>query len=336
MAHRIGRYTTWFDRPPTVEAAAAVAGPKEGQGPLGNRFDRVFTDPRLGKKSWEQAESELQRQAFLFALQKGGLKPEEVDCLFAGDLLNQCVGSTEGLLPFGLPQAGIYGACSTMALGLLLAAVACDGGMARRAAAVTSSHFCASERQFRLPLEYGGQRPQTAQWTATAAGAVVLGQPGEGVQVTAALLGRVREGGVTDANNMGAAMAPAAADVIVRFFNDTGLRPEEVDLIATGDLGETGSKLLCRLTAEAGLPIADRHADCGLNLYHKELQDVHAGGSGCGCSAAVLCARLLPELAEGVIKRLLFVATGSLHSPTTVQQKTPIPGIAHAVYFTAP
>ncbi len=333
MAYRIGNYTMGFQRPPRVLSYAAVAGPKEAEGPIGKEFDRVFDDPYLGKSTWEAAESELQRQVLSIALQKANLTPQSVQCLFAGDLLNQCVGSTVGLSGFEIPHVGIYGACSTMALGLLMASCFVDGGLAQTTGAVTSSHFCSSERQFRYPLEYGGQRPQTAGWTATAAGAVLVGTASSGVTVQGGIVGRIRDLGVTDANNMGAAMAPAAADTIVTFFKDTTLSPSDFDLILTGDLGETGSRLVCELTKGEGYDISANHADCGLNLYHKQVQDVHAGGSGCGCAAGVLCARILRQMEQGMLKRVLFVATGSLHSPTSVQQGVPIPGIAHGVWL---
>ncbi len=335
MAHRLGKYTLAFDRPPRVISFAAVGGKKEGEGPLGNAFDRIFTDAYLGKDSFEEAESELQRQALTIAMSKGEITPDKVQYLFAGDLLNQCVGSTMGVGSFGIPQVGIYGACSTMALGLVMASGFVEGGLAQTVGAVTSSHFCASERQFRFPLEYGGQRPQTAGWTATASGALVLGDRTAGVAVTHGIVGRVTTLGVTDANNMGAAMAPAAADTILHFFEDTHMTPDNFDLIMTGDLGKVGSRLLCELTRKKGLEISHCHADCGLNLYHEQEQDVHAGGSGCGCCAAVLCARILPSLSKGELKRVLFVATGSLHSTTTVQQGLPISGIAHGVVLSA-
>jgi stage V sporulation protein AD len=331
MAHRIGNFTIGFDKCPKVISYAAVAGPKEAEGPLGKAFDRTFEDPYLGKSSWELAESELQRQALTIAMSKADITPEKVQCLFAGDLLNQCVGSTVGLADFQIPHIGIYGACSTMALGLLLSACFVDSDLAQIAAAITSSHFCSSERQFRFPLEYGGQRPQTAQWTATASGAVLLGQPKQGVQVTAGIFGRIQNLGITDANNMGAAMAPAAADTIVTFLKDTGTIPEDFDLILTGDLGSTGSALLCELTEKEGYDISLQHDDCGLNLYHMKEQDVHSGGSGCGCSAGVLCSSILKQLEDGNLHRVLFVATGALHSPTIIQQGTPIPAIAHGV-----
>ncbi len=335
MPKRIGNYTIWMERPPRIFSYASVAGPKEGEGPLGKAFDRVFQDPYLGKDTWEQAESELQRQAVMLALEKADMQAHEVEYLFAGDLLNQCLGSTMGLAGFSIPHVGIYGACSTMALGLLLAAGFVEGGLATVSGAVTSSHFCASERQFRFPLEYGGQRPPTAGWTATAAGAVLVRDNASGVAIRAGIVGRIVDSGTTDANNMGAAMAPAAADTILRFFKDTGLSPAELDLVVTGDLGTVGSRLLCQLTQQEGCDIADRHADCGLNLYHQTTQDIHAGGSGCGCAASVLCARILRQMEAGLLRRVLFVATGSLHSPTSVQQGTPIAGIAHGVLLEA-
>ncbi|MBR3844417.1 MAG: stage V sporulation protein AD [Clostridia bacterium] len=333
MAERIGHYTLGFTQPPYVLSFAAVGGKKEGEGPLGQEFDRIFPDPYLGKATYELAESELQKQAFSIALEKAGLTPDKIHYLFAGDLLNQCVGSTVGLSGFGIPHVGIYGACSTMALGLLLAACFVDTHLANIAAAVTSSHFCSSERQFRFPLEYGGQRPQTASWTATAAGSILLSQQKTPVAVKAATIGRIQDLGIKDANNMGAAMAPAAADTIVTFLKDTGMSPTDFDMILTGDLGQTGSDLVRQLTLKEGYDIAPVQRDCGLNLYHMEEQDVHAGGSGCGCSAGVLCSRILKQLEQGDLHRILFVATGSLHSPTSVQQGTPIPGIAHGVWL---
>ncbi|MBQ6819221.1 MAG: stage V sporulation protein AD [Clostridia bacterium] len=335
MAHRIGQSTIMMDRPPRILSWASAVGPKEAEGPLGKEFDRVFTDPYLGKSTWEAAESELQRQALSMALRKADLTPDALQCLFAGDLLNQCIGSTGGLGGFEIPHAGIYGACSTMALGLLLAACMVEGGIAQQAGAVTSSHFCASERQFRQPLEYGGQRPQTAGWTATAAGAVLVGTPPSGVCIRGGILGRLRQFGVTDANNMGAAMAPAAADTILTFLQETGMSPTDFDMIATGDLGKVGSRLLRQIAEKEGVDLSLVHTDCGLNLYHTDKQDMHAGGSGCGCSAAVLCSRILRQLREGTLQRVLFVATGSLHSPTSVQQGMPITAIAHGVYLTA-
>ncbi len=333
MAKRTGNYTLLWETPPYILSYAAVGGKKEGEGPLGKEFDQIFEDPYLGKASFELAESELQKQAFTLALQKAGLPAHKVECLFAGDLLNQCVGSTLGLSGFGLPHVGIYGACSTMALGLALASAFVETGLCTVAGAVTSSHFCASERQFRFPLEYGGQRPPVASWTATASGSILVSTQPTHLAVKGVTFGKIQDLGVKDANNMGAAMAPAAADTIVAFLKDTQMAPEDFDMILTGDLGEVGSDLLRQLTKKDGYIIDKMQRDCGMNLYHMEEQDVHAGGSGCGCSAGVLCSRILRQLEQGELHRILFVATGSLHSPTSVQQGTPIPGIAHAVWL---
>ena len=333
MAKRMGNRTILFETPPYILSYGAVGGKKEGEGPLGKDFDRIFPDPYLGKPSFEVAESELQKQSLTVAMEKGGIAPHQIDCLFAGDLLNQCVGSTLGLASFGIPQVGIYGACSTMALGLALASCFVETGLSKIAGAVTSSHFCASERQFRFPLEYGGQRPQVASWTATASGSILLsGQPTP-IAVKGVTFGTVQDLGVKDANNMGAAMAPAAAHTITHFLEDTRLAPTDFDMILTGDLGAVGSSLVRELTAKNGYDIAPVQRDCGLMIYHIEEQDIHAGGSGCGCSAGVLCSRILNQLKQGKLKRILFVATGSLHSPTLVQQSIPIPGIAHAVWL---
>ncbi len=249
--------------------------------------------------------------------------------LFAGDLLNQCTGSAYGLRELGIPFMGLYGACSTMAESLCAAGLFVEEGLAGRALAVTSSHFCSAERQFRFPLEYGGQRPPTAQWTATASGAVVVEKTGKPPFIRGISIGKMVDLGITDANNMGAAMAPAAAETIRTFLEESKTRPEDYDRILTGDLGKVGSQLLAELLERDGVSLAGRHDDCGLLLFDPERQDVHAGGSGCGCSAAVLCGSILPELAEGLYGDVLFAATGALMSPTAVQQGESIPGICH-------
>ena len=327
---RVGRGCLAFERPPALLGRAAVGGKREAQGPLGADLDKTFGDTSLGMDTWEQAEAQLQKEAVALALVRAGLKPENLDLIFAGDLLNQCISSTFGVMGYQVPFLGQYGACSTMAQALLLAALAVESGAARQAAAVTSSHFCSAERQFRLPLEYGGQRSPTAQWTATAAGAVVLSREGP-VQVERGLAGRIVDLGIRDPANMGAAMAPAAADTLLRFFQATGASPAEYDALFTGDLGAVGSQLLLELLGERGLDLSSLHQDCGLLLYDRDRQDVHSGGSGCGCSAAVLCGRILPRLAAGEYRRVLFCATGALLSPTTQQQGASIPGICHLV-----
>lgn len=332
---RLGKYTLEFHRPPSLLAQAAVGGKKEAEGPLGKDFDQTFQDTTLQEDSWEKAEAQLQKEAVSLVLGKAGVRPQQVDYLFAGDLLNQCISSTFGLMDFGIPFLGQYGACSTMAQTLLLAAILVESGAARRALAVTSSHFCAAERQFRLPLEYGGQRSPTAQWTATAAGCALVGLGGT-VQIRRGLAGKIQDLGVKDPANMGAAMAPAAADSICAFLQDTGTRPEDYDGIFTGDLGLVGTRLLYQCLEDNGVDLQPVHQDCGLLLYDRERQDVHAGGSGCGCSASVLCGHLLHRMERGELRRILFCATGALMSPTSSQQGQSIPGVCHILELVQP
>lgn len=331
---RVGRGCLAFERPPALLGRAAVGGKREAQGPLGADFDKTFGDTSLGMDTWEQAEAQLQKEAVALALARAGLVPEDLDLIFAGDLLNQCISSTFGVMGYQVPFLGQYGACSTMAQALLLAALAVESGAARQAAAVTSSHFCSAERQFRLPLEYGGQRSPTAQWTATAAGCAVVGLSGR-VKVRGGLVGKIVDLGVKDPANMGAAMAPAAADSIARYLRDTGTTPGDYDGIFTGDLGAVGTALLYQLLAEEGVHLQRVHDDCGLLLYDRQRQDVHAGGSGCGCSAAVLCGHLLKRMEQGELGDILFCATGALMSPTSQQQGQSIPGVCHVVHLTA-
>ena len=332
--HR-GRQSVIFPHRPVFGAAASAAGRKEAEGPLGKTFDLTFSDNRLGEKSWEKAESRMQRLTLHRLLEKAGCSRSDLDVVFAGDLLNQCVGSSFALCGTELPVLGLYGACSTMAEGLLLAAAAVEGGFAERAAALTSSHFAASERQYRFPLNYGGQRTPTAQWTVTGCGAALLCADGAGPRITAATVGTVEDKGIRDANNMGAAMAWAAYRTVKAHFSDLGRRPEDYDLIVTGDLGKLGSDLFRALFARDGWEAGGRYSDCGLLIYDREAQDVHCGGSGCGCSASVLCGHLWRELCAGRWKRLLFCGTGALLSPVSVQQKAPIPAICHAVAIEA-
>ena len=332
MAERIGHNTIQLTQPPVILGAAAVGTPMEGEGPLAQAFDYLYDSAKAGAKTWEQAESRLQSKAIRLALDKAGLKPQQTQLLLGGDLLNQCMATSFAVRGLHIPLAGVYGACSTMALTLALAAVLTESGAVQNAVAATSSHFCAAEKQFRMPLEYGGQRPPTAQWTATAAGAAVIGDRGEGVRIEAVHFGRIEDYGVTDSANMGAAMAPAAAGTIASFLRDTQTSPRDYDLILTGDLGAVGTRLLLQLLRqEHGISIADVHADCGLMLYDQAAQDVHAGGSGCGCSAAVVCGHIIPRLREGTLRRVLFVGTGALLSGVSPLQGESVPGIAHAV-----
>lgn len=336
MPVRQGRYTLALPSQPAITGWAAIGGKKEGQGPLGEEFDYIYEDTTAGENTWEKAESALHKDAVERALASSGTKAGDVDMIFSGDLLNQCIGTTFGIRELGIPLAGLYGACSTMALSLGMAAIMTDGGAAGTAVAATVSHFCSAEKQFRMPLEYGGQRPPTAQWTATAAGAAVIGQKGEGPRVSAVIIGRIQDLGIKDANNMGAAMAPAACSTIANFLRDTNTRPQDYDLILTGDLGSVGSALLIELLqTQEDIDISSVQADCGLMLYDVEKQDVHAGGSGCGCSAAVLCCHILPRLASGELKKVLLVGTGALMSPVSTMQNESIPGIAHGVLLTS-
>lgn len=331
MIRRIGQRTLQLENRPFLLAHAAAVGKKEGEGPLGAQFDFVTEDDRMGQKSWELAESELQKTAIETALNKAGLQKSDLDMILAGDLLNQCIGSFLASMQSDVPYLGQYGACSTMAQGLALGACLVEGGAARRLVASASSHFCSAERQYRFPLAYGGQRTPTAQWTATAAGAAVLGGQGSGhIRITHALFGKMVEMGVKDANNMGAAMAPAAYDTLSTLLADLGAQPKDFDCIVTGDLGHVGADILLTLLREDKIDLSPVYSDCG-SLLFGDGQDAHAGGSGCGCSAAVLCGPLLRDMQAGKIRRLVFAGTGAMMSPTSVQQGQPIAGICHAV-----
>lgn len=330
---RIGKNVLKLSGMTRVAGSAGVGAKTESEGPLSEDFDFLYPDDGIGQPTWEKAESELHKKAVTLAIENSGRKPEEIDCIFAGDLLNQCTGSTFGIRDMNIPFVGMYGACSTMVLSLAAAAVFVDSGASETAVASTSSHFCSAEKQFRFPLEYGGQRTPTAQRTATAAGAAVLeyGNP-EGIIIDKVMFGKITDKGITDPNNMGAAMAPAAAETIAGFLRDTGTNPEDYDLILTGDLGYVGSQLLYELLqTKENIDISAVHNDCGLLIFDREKQDVHAGGSGCGCCASVLCSHIFKRMKKGELKRILVVATGALLSPVTSMQNESIPGIAHAV-----
>ncbi len=312
-----------------------MVGKKEKEGPLGHCFDLTHEDNTLGEDSWEKAESKLQLEAVTTALHKGNLRCSDLDFLFAGDLLNQCIASTFGLITIGAPFIGMYGACSTMASTLMNASVFVSSGCARSAAAVTSSHFCSAERQYRMPLQYGGQRPPTAQWTVTGSGSVILSSDENisPVGITAACAGIINDLGIKDPNNMGAAMAPAACHTLERFFSEGKRKPEDYDVIMTGDLGFVGLDILKELLLRDGIDFGEKLTDGGVLIYEREAQDVHAGGSGCGCSASVLCGYFLPKLLNGDMRKMLFIATGALLSPTSSYQGEAIPAVAHAIEF---
>lgn len=326
---RIGKRTIIFENKPRIISYGSVVGKKEHEGPLSNEFDSYTTDSFFGEKSFEKAESKLQKTAVQTALDKAGLTPDDIDNIFAGDLLNQCIGSSFGLRSFGIPFIGLYGACSTMALSAGLAAVFIDSGAAKKTISVTSSHFCSAERQYRFPLNYGSQRTPTAQWTVTGSGALILGKDGGDIYISSVTFGEIEDLNIKDANNMGAAMAPAAAGTLLNFFKDTETKPDDYDIIFTGDLGYVGTNLLYELLEREGIDIRCRHSDCGTLIFDREKQDVHAGGSGCGCSASVLCSYIMHRLEKGDFGNILFMSTGALMSPTSSFQGESIPGIAH-------
>lgn len=326
---RIGKRTIIFENKPRIISYGSVVGKKEHEGPLSNEFDSYTTDSFFGEKSFEKAESKLQKTAVQTALDKAGLTPDDIDNIFAGDLLNQCIGSSFGLRSFGIPFIGLYGACSTMALSAGLAAVFIDSGAAKKTVSVTSSHFCSAERQYRFPLNYGSQRTPTAQWTVTGSGALILGKDGGDIYISSVTFGEIEDLNIKDANNMGAAMAPAAAGTLLNFFKDTETKPDDYDIIFTGDLGYVGTNLLYELLEREGIDIRCRHSDCGTLIFDREKQDVHAGGSGCGCSASVLCSYIMHRLEKGDFGNILFMSTGALMSPTSSFQGESIPGIAH-------
>lgn len=316
---------------PVIHAWASVAGKKESEGPLAHTFDVTSQDTFFGQKTWEQAEKQMQQTALEKLAEKAGKKKTDFDLVLSGDLLNQCIGSSFSLRNTGIPHLGLYGACSTMAESLLVASMVVGGGFFDHVVAMTSSHFASSERQYRFPLGYGGQRTPTAQWTVTGAGAALVCPSGNGPRIEGCTIGTVTDLGIKDANNMGAGMAPAAFQTIRTHMEDFGRNPQDFDLIVTGDLGQLGKELLLELGKRDGLNLGGRIADCGTMVFDPTVQDVHAGGSGCGCSAITLCGTLLNQLQEGKLKRILFCGTGALLSPTSTQQGLPIPGVCHAV-----
>lgn len=331
MSKRLGKQTVKLSWPPYIRSYASVVGQKEGEGPLKQQFDMISDDSYFGEQSWEKAESRMLRQCFTLACDKAKLPVSELGYIFSGDLLNQCISSAFAMRDTAVPFFGTYGACSTMAETLSLSAMMIDGGYAENVCAVTGSHFCSAERQYRFPLEYGGVRPPTAQWTVTGAGAVVLSETGEGPRITHITTGAITDAGITDANNMGAAMAPAAYATLTAHFADTGRSFADYDAVFTGDLGAVGHDILQSLLHADGYDTGVKYMDCGMLIYDRKTQNVCSGGSGCGCSASVLCAHILPAMEKGIWKRVLFAATGALLSTTSAQQGESIPSICHAV-----
>ena len=317
----------------TVGAWQAIVGQREKEGPLGKYFDLYSNDEYFGQETYEKAEAQMQKEAMNRVFEKANLRDEDVDFIFAGDLLNQCVSSAYGSRDRGAGYFGLYGACSTVIEAAIIAAMTIDGGFAKRAVAITSSHFCTAERQYRYPLNYGSVRPPSAQWTVTGSGCLLLTD--EDIpnmpKISAFCPGTIIDMGISDINNMGAAMAPAAADTLKKYFRDTKTSPDSYDLILTGDLGSIGHELVKTLLERENISLGANYLDCGMMIFDADKQDVHAGGSGCGCSASVLCGHLLRRMREGKLKRLLFCATGALLSPVSSWQGESIPGVCHAV-----
>ena len=334
MNQKLGNQTVRFGISPYIISRASVVGTKEGEGPLKDTFDMIVSDDKMGQISWDLAEGAFQKTAVEIALKKAELKNKDIEYILSGDLQNQCAATHYGLRETNIPFLGLYGACSTMVESLSVGSMIICGGYAERVVCLTSSHFCSAEKQYRNPLEYGGQRTPTAQWTATASGAAILAKEGNGPRITHITTGKIVDKGITDVSNMGAAMAPAALETITAHFKDTGRTPDDYDLILTGDLGITGSEILCELIKKDGYDIKKKHNDCGKMLYDIESQDVHAGGSGCGCCASVLCGHILTELEKGNYKNILVAATGALMNPLTVLQGESIPTISHAIAIT--
>lgn len=335
MAKRLGTQTVVLDRQPIIISGAAIVGKKEGDGPLARYFDDVIDDEYAGEKTFEAAESRILKETFVKALEKSGKAAADINLILSGDLLNQCTAASYAFRDASIPFLGLFGACSTMSESMVIASMVMEGGSADYVVCAASSHFCSAERQFRFPLEYGSQRTPTSQWTVTGAGAVILGKDGQGPRITCLTPGRIVDEGIKDANNMGAAMAPAACDTIMTHLKDTGRSVDDYDLILTGDLGSFGSAMLRELTSINGIDLKDKHNDCGMMIFDPEKQGVVCGGSGCGCGAAVLSSYILEQMKQGILKRILFIATGALLSPTRTQQGETIPSVAHALCIEA-
>lgn len=339
----VGRRSILFARPPVVIGAGSVAGEKEGNGAFGKYYDIVETDPLFGAQTWEEAESKMQQLATQVALRKAGLEPKEVRYLVAGDLLGQLIATSFGIMNFNIPMFGVYGACSTMGESLAIGSMLVDGGYADYVVALTSSHFASAEKQFRYPLAYGSQRPYSATWTVTGSGAVVLASSEARwrrketgyVEVAGITTGIITDYGIKDSMNMGACMAPAAADVILHNFKDLGVGPGYYDRIITGDLGTVGQRILVDMMHGYGYDIEAQHFDCGTEIYYNKEQDTNAGGSGCGCSAITLCSYILEKMRKNEWQRVLFVPTGALLSTVSFNEGNSIPGIAHGVVLEA-
>lgn len=331
-----GKQSIRFINPPFIMESACICGTKEGEGPLRSEFDKVTKDDMFGTDTWEKAESKMQEETVNLLLEKSGYITEDIRYIFAGDLMGQLIASTFGLLNFEIPIFGLYGACSTFGEALSLGAAMVSAGYADKVISIASSHFASAEKTFRFPLEYGNQRPFSATWTVTGCGSVVIGSSADKGKkprgkITGITTGKIVDYGVKDSMNMGACMAPAAAEVIETNLKDFGAKVEDYDKIITGDLGYVGQKILIDLLEKRDINITDKHMDCGIEIYDKDKQDTHAGGSGCGCSASVFCADILRKIENGIWKKILFVPTGALLSPVSFNEGQTVPGIAHGV-----
>ena len=350
MGQKLGKASVCLDNQVYILNSASIVGKKEGEGPLGLLFDMIGEDDMFGCNTWEEAESNLQKDAIYMALGKAGLKPADISFVFAGDLLGQSIATSFGIATYQIPLLGVYGACSTCGESLALGAMCVAGGFAERVVCVTSSHFASAEKEFRFPLEYGNQRPLSATWTVTGSGAFVLSdtpvisktiaaaneqsekvQSNARAQITGITVGKIVDYGLKDSMNMGACMAPAAASTLEQHFLDFNSQPNDYDKIITGDLGSVGQTVLIDLLREKGYDISERHMDCGIEIYDAKAQDTHAGGSGCGCSAVTLSAYILKQVEEGNWKKVLFMPTGALLSKTSFNEGQSVPGIAHAL-----
>ena len=331
MSQMIGKQSIAFGEPPYVIASGNVAGKKEGEGPLGKCFDMICEDDKFGAESWEEAESTMQKEAAALAMGKAGVEPKEVRYVFAGDLLGQTIATSFGIMNYNIPLFGVYGACSTAGESMSLAAMCVAGGYADTVLAMTSSHFASAEKQFRFPLEYGNQRPASATWTVTGSGAFLIGKKKSHVKITGITTGKIVDYGIRDSMNMGAAMAPAACDLILRHFEDFQRKPSDYSKIITGDLGYVGRTILLDLLKEKDFDLSEVHTDCGIEIFDKDTQGTDSGGSGCGCSAITMSAHFLPHIQDGTLKRVLFVPTGALLSTVSFNEGQNVPGIAHGV-----
>ena len=335
MSMQTGKQSICFETPPYIVSSASIVGKKEGEGPLGACFDLIGEDDKFGQDTWEEAESTLQKEAFGMAVGKAGLKKEEIRYLFSGDLLGQNIATSFGLMDYQVPLFGLYGACSTCGEALSLGAMCVAAGYADYVVAMTSSHFASAEKQFRFPLEYANQRPMSATWTVTGSGAYVLGKRKSNACITGITTGKIIDYGIKDSMNMGACMAPAAAELITANYSDFEIKDDYYDMIITGDLGDIGRTILLDLLREKGINISDIYTDCGLQIYDCKKQNTMSGGSGCGCSAVVLEAYVLKRMRSGEIKRVLFVPTGALLSQVSFNEGRSVPGIAHGVILEA-